>query len=171
MYLIMNSIIRRDLLFFVANLVLGTIIFPLSPVWSDQKSLTGRGLATISTPKGATIFAEIADTPSKRVHGLMFRTTMAPDRGMLFAFPEVGDWTFWMKNTKMSLDILWMDASGEVVHIEPNVPICTRTDEGCPRYHSLKKSLYVLELKAGMAERFGIERGSQLSIAFPQHKH
>jgi uncharacterized membrane protein (UPF0127 family) len=130
-------------------------------------SLAGKGLAVISTPNGDNIFAEIADTPAKRAEGLMGRTNLAPDHGMLFTFSEPGHWTFWMKNTKMSLDILWLDTGGKVVHLESNVPICTRTDEGCPRYHPSKKALYVLELRAGMAERLGIHKGTVLEIALP----
>ena len=72
-----------------------------------------------------------------------------------------------MKNTKMALDIIWLDGNGKVVHIEPKVPVCTRTDEGCPRYHSRKKAMYVLELKAEMAERFKIRAGTPLSIVLP----
>ena len=121
-------------------------------------------MATITTPRGAVISVEIADTPAKRSQGLMFRNNMPHDHGMLFIFDESDHWTFWMKNTKMPLDILWIDASKQVVHVEPNVSICTRTDEGCPRYHTLSEALYVLELKAGMAQHFGISAGSQLKI-------
>ena len=92
---------------------------------------------------------------------------MPPDRGMLFVFNRLDRWIFWMKNTKMSLDILWLDAAKTVVHIEANVPICTRTDEGCPRYRTLRNAQYVLELGTGMAEQFGIRQDSQLSITFP----
>ena len=73
--------------------------------------------------------------------GLMFRTNMAPDHGMLFKFfRRLGNWTFWMKNTKIPLDIIWLDETGNVVHIEPKVPICTRTDDGCPRYPFAERS-------------------------------
>ena len=143
--------------------------FTLPSSWGqiENLSLAGKGLATISTPKGTVIFAEVADTPAKRAQGLMFRTNLAPDHGMLFKFPELGNWTFWMKNTKIPLDIIWLDETGNVVHIEPKVPICTRTDDGCPRYHSRKKAMYVLELKAEMAAQFQIHPGTPLSVALP----
>ncbi len=141
----------------------------LFPVWGycDGQRPSNRSLATIATPQGTLISAEIADTPAKRSQGLMFRTNMPHNHGMLFIFDKPGHWTFWMKNTKMSLDILWIDALGEVVHLEQNVSICTRTDEGCPRYHTLKESRYVLELKAGMARQFEIKAGSTLKINLP----
>lgn len=125
------------------------------------------GLASIATPQGTQILAEIADTPDKRAKGLMFRSSMAPDQGMLFRFPKLGHWTFWMKNTKISLDIIWMDKLGRIIHIEAQAPICTRTDDGCPRYYAHQKSWQVLEIKAGMAEKLGLDIGQQLAISLP----
>ncbi len=133
----------------------------------QQGSLASKGLAVISTPNGDTIFVEIADTPAKRAQGLMGRTNLAPDHGMLFIFSEPGQWTFWMKNTKIPLDIIWLDKNGIVVYLASNVPICTRIDEGCPRYHPSQKALYALELRSGMAERLGIKKGTKLEIALP----
>ena len=140
-------------------------ILPIS--YAQSVSLSEKGLGTIVTPKGATIFVEIADSPDKRGKGLMFRPSMAPDRGMLFLFPELGDQTFWMKNTLISLDIFWLDESGTIVHLEQNVPICTRKDDACPRYQAPHKSLQVLELNAGMAEKFDLTVGNQLKIDLP----
>lgn len=143
-------------------------IWPTSQLAYGQSVLpSGNGLGTIGTPKGTTIFVEIADSPDKRAQGLMFRSSMAPDRGMLFLFPEQGDQTFWMKNTLISLDIFWLDESGTILHLEPNVPICTRQDDGCPRYQAPHKSLQVLELNAGMAEKLDLAVGNQLKIDLP----
>ncbi len=135
--------------------------------YGQAGSTTGKGLGTISTPSGTTLFVEIADSPDKRAQGLMFRPSMAPDRGMLFQFPEKGDHTFWMKNTLISLDMLWLDESGTVLHLEANVPTCSRKDDGCPRYRAPFKSLQVLELNAGMAKKLNLTTGSQLEIDLP----
>jgi hypothetical protein len=128
------------------------------------------GIAHISTPKGSVILAEIADSPDKRAQGLMNRPSIEMNQGMLFQFPELGYWTFWMKNTKIPLDILWLDKTGTIIHIEPNVPICTRTDDHCPRYYSHKQSWQVLELNAGMAEKLELIPGSRLTISAPQSR-
>lgn len=125
------------------------------------------GLARIATPKGAIIFAEVADTLDKRAQGLMYRTAMDENHGMLFIFPESGHWTFWMKNTMIPLDILWMDQKGTIIHIEANVPICTRVDDHCPRHYSYKQSWQVLELNAGTAEKLQLLPGSRLTIFLP----
>ena len=72
-----------------------------------------------------------------------------------------------MKNTLIPLDMFWLDKSGVVLHLEQNVPICSRKDDGCPRYRSPSKSLQVLELNAGMAKKLGVTLGSQLKIDLP----
>ena len=88
------------------------------------------GLIPITLPGGTLIHAEIADTTRKRAEGLMYRDHLDKNRGMLFKFDEARPWTFWMKNTKIPLDIIWMNEKRQIVHIESNVPICTRTDDG-----------------------------------------
>ena len=124
-------------------------------------------LIQISTPTGATIQAEIADTTEKRAKGLMYRDSLAKDRGMLFTFAEPQMWTFWMKNTRISLDIIWMDGKKRIVHIERNVPACPRTDDGCPQYQPNENALYVLELAAGVADALQLRRGSVLKFQAP----
>jgi len=124
-------------------------------------------LITVKTPHGALIQAELADTALKRAQGLMFRERLADDRGMLFIFGDAQPWTFWMKNTKIPLDIIWMDGKKTIIHIERNVPICTRQDDGCPQYHSAEGALYVLELGGGRAEALQLQRGMRLSFKQP----
>jgi hypothetical protein len=133
----------------------------------DTASGERERLVPILLPDGTTIQAELADTPVKRAQGLMFRERLPKDRGMLFTFGEARPWTFWMKNTKIPLDIIWMDAKKRIVHIERNVPICTRTDDTCPLYEPNEGSLYVLELGAGMAADYQLRRGLTLKFALP----
>ncbi len=122
------------------------------------------GLLPVKTPGGATIYAELADTTEKRARGLMFRNSLAPDRGMLFTFAEPKPWTFWMKNTKVPLDIIWLDGKKRIVHIERNVPICTRTDDSCPQYQPTEDAMYVLEIAGGMADALKLQRGATLQF-------
>ena len=124
-------------------------------------------LIQILTPNGATIHAEIADTTEKRAKGLMYRDSLPQDRGMLFTFAEPQLWTFWMKNTRISLDIIWMDGKKRIVHIERNVPTCSRTDDGCPQYQPNDNAMYVLELAAGVADALKLQRGSVLKFQVP----
>jgi len=125
------------------------------------------GLIPITLPEGTIIQAELADTPHKRAEGLMYRTHLADDRGMLFTFSQVQAWVFWMKNTKIPLDLIWINEKKQIIHMEQNVPICTRTDDSCPQYRPNEGALYVLELAAGRAERLKLQRGSKLQFQLP----
>ena len=125
------------------------------------------GLVPITLPGGAVIQAELADTPKKRAEGLMYREHLDPGRGMLFTFPQAQAWVFWMKNTKIPLDLIWINEKKQIVHMEQNVPICTRTDDSCPQYRPNEDALYVLELAGGQAEALKLQRGSKLQFRIP----
>ena len=125
------------------------------------------GLIPIQLPGGVTIHAEVADTTKKRAQGLMYREHLDKNRGMLFTFDQAQPWTFWMKNTKIPLDIIWLNEKKQIIHIARNVPICTRTDDGCPQYQPNDPAMYVLELGGGEADRLKLERGSKLQFRLP----
>ena len=125
------------------------------------------GLIPITIPGGAVIHAELANTPQKRAEGLMYREHLGDDRGMLFTFLQAQAWVFWMKNTKIPLDLIWINEKKQIIHMEQNVPICTRTDDSCPQYRPNEGALYVLELAAGRAEKLKLQRGSKLQFQVP----
>jgi uncharacterized protein len=100
---------------------------------------------------------EVADTPEERSRGLMFRERMPENQGMLFVFPETLPVGFWMQNTILPLDLLFVAEDGEVRAILPGVPFSTDTiSPGEP-------VRFVLELNAGTAAREGIAVGDRLS--------
>jgi uncharacterized protein len=154
------EILMRRCLFF-------TCLMALAFAFSAHALGGQDGVVQISTPNGATIQAEIADTTEKRAKGLMYRDSLPKDRGMLFTFAEPQLWTFWMKNTRISLDIIWMDGKKRIVHIERNVPTCPRTDDGCPQYQPNDNAVYVLELAAGVADALKLQRGLVLKFQVP----
>ena len=125
------------------------------------------GLIPITLPGSIIIYAELADTPQKRAEGLMYREHLGADRGMLFTFPQAQAWVFWMKNTKITLDLIWVNEKKQIVHIEQRVPICARTDDSCPQYRPNENALYVLELVGGQAESLKLQRGSKLQFKIP----
>ena len=124
-------------------------------------------LIAVTLPQGTVVMAELADTVEERARGLMFRPSLEKNRGMLFAFAEPQPWSFWMKNTRISLDIIWMDQKKKIVHIERNVPPCSRTDDGCPQYQPNENAVYVLELAAGSADALNLRRGTTLRFRLP----
>ena len=121
----------------------------------------------ITLPGGTIIQAELADTAQKRAEGLMYREHLGPDRGMLFTFSQAQAWVFWMKNTKIPLDLIWINEKKQIIHMEQQVPICTKSDDSCPQYRPNEGALYVLELAGGQAERLKLERGSKLQFLVP----
>ncbi|HKJ17736.1 MAG TPA: DUF192 domain-containing protein, partial [Xanthomonadales bacterium] len=115
--------------------------------------------------KGEKFSVEIADTPDKQQLGLMFRESMPRDHGMLFIFPGETMRSFWMKNTKIPLDIIYFDKDLEMVSHSRAVPCRTRQ---CPGYPSTGPAMYVLELNAGLAEELGLVAGDQLEVHLPR---
>ena len=112
--------------------------------------------------KGHTFSVEIADTDATREHGLMDRTEMAADHGMLFVFQDDIPRAFWMKNTKIPLDMLYFDADRRLVSVQHNVPPCTA--DPCPAYSSGAPARYVLELNGGEARKIGVMAGDEMEI-------
>ncbi|MEM9204753.1 MAG: DUF192 domain-containing protein [Pseudomonadota bacterium] len=104
------------------------------------------------------IAIEVADTPPKRAQGLMNRETMAQDAGMLFDFKNDRVVTMWMKNTILSLDMIFIDKSGSVIRIaEDTVPFSETT------ISSGQPVRYVLEVNAGVSRKIGLEPGDTIS--------
>lgn len=118
--------------------------------------------ARVVTPSGSTITIEVASNDTARARGLMFRETLADDRGMLFLFRTDDSHSFWMKNTLIPLDMIWLDAGGRIVHIERDVPPCP--GDPCPSYGPDIPSRHVLELSAGGAARYDLKPGDVLRI-------
>ncbi len=114
----------------------------------------------LTLPDGKPLQVEIARTPTARARGLMFRATLPEDYGMLFIFERPGKNQFWMKNTLIPLDILWMDDRKRIIHIAYQVPPCKL--DPCPLYGPTADSHYVLEVKAGVAHKRGLRIGMPL---------
>jgi uncharacterized protein len=111
---------------------------------------------------GKRFTVEVADTQEKQALGLMYRDELADDRGMVFLFPSEAPRSFWMKNCRISLDILYFDKDLKMVSSALSAPPC-RT-QSCPSYPSKAPAMYVLELRAGMATELGIAVGDSLIL-------
>ena len=113
--------------------------------------------------KGKRFAVEIADDAAERERGLMFRDELAPDRGMLFIHEREEDQAYWMKNTKIPLDILYFDHDRRLVSVQQRVPPCSLGDR-CPPFPSEGPALYVLELNGGTVESMGVKPGDELKF-------
>jgi uncharacterized membrane protein (UPF0127 family) len=107
--------------------------------------------------------AVAADSPSREL-GLMCVTGLRPQHGMLFVFPVAARQPFWMKNTLIPLDMIWLDADGKVTTVAADVPASTRTtpDAGVARRTGFGR--FVIELAAGEARTDGIAVGTTFSL-------
>ena len=105
---------------------------------------------------------ELATNDFERARGLMFRSTLAADQGMLFIFDSRGEYPFWMKNTQIPLDIIWLDEDRKVVFINADTAPCLPT--ACVSINPQKLAKFVLELNGGAAQRIGLAVGDKLSF-------
>lgn len=108
---------------------------------------------------------ELAKTAEERSRGLMFRESLDSDKGMLFIFDKEGEYPFWMKNTLIPLDIIWINAKEEVVFISDNTQPC-KEEFPCLSINPGKNAKYVLEVNGGVAEKIGLKIGDKISIKF-----
>ncbi|MBW2995533.1 DUF192 domain-containing protein [Candidatus Woesearchaeota archaeon] len=106
---------------------------------------------------------ELAVTTEQRAKGLMHRTHLDEDKGMLFVFEKSDIYGFWMKNTLIPLDIIWIDENKTIVHINKDTQPCKQ--DPCLSYRPEKEAKYVLELSAGAADRIGLKIGDKVSIS------
>jgi len=111
--------------------------------------------------RGACVKTEVADDDYSRSVGLMFRKSMEETQGMIFVFDSDEYHSFWMKNTIIPLDMLWINSSNQVVHIEHAVPC--RMDP-CRLYTPGRKARYVLEVNGGYTMRHGLMAGDDVTI-------
>lgn len=113
----------------------------------------------VEAPGAPSIDVELAQNDPDRAHGLMFRPTLSDEEGMLFSWSYEGRRSFWMKNTCLALDMLFLDAKGYVVGILEQVPPMNETPRSvhCPAAH-------VLEVRAGWTRDHGVFAGQKVDI-------
>ena len=113
--------------------------------------------------KGQRFVVEVADDHDERARGLMFRDQLAEGSGMLFVHDAERPLAYWMKNTRIPLDIFYFDASRKLVSVSRGVPACSLGDR-CPPYPSAGPAIYVLELNAGQANELGVAPGDLITF-------
>jgi uncharacterized membrane protein (UPF0127 family) len=111
------------------------------------------------TPGSPRVLAEHANSDAARERGLMYRTEMPPDGGMLFSWSNSRPRSFWMKNTCLPLDMLFIDANGVIVSVQEQVPTLNLAprSSGCPAQR-------VLEVHAGWTRAHGVSPGQTVRI-------
>jgi uncharacterized membrane protein (UPF0127 family) len=123
---------------------------------SRPKTLT----ITTSENRSVEVLVEVADEPDEQAKGLMNRTALGEDRGMLFVFPSEEERSFWMKNTLIPLSIAYIDAEGRIVDIQDMKAL----DDDPPHYVSAEPAQYALEVNKGFFDGRGVEVGDSVIV-------
>ena len=122
------------------------------------------GLSTVvidaSGGKKVEVLVEIADGPFEQARGLMHRTALGEDRGMLFVYPDERPLSFWMKNTLIPLSIAYINSEGRITDILNMKPLDDRT----PHYVSSESVQYALEVNKGFFEERGVKVGNHADL-------
>ncbi|WP_404926505.1 DUF192 domain-containing protein [Mesorhizobium sp. ORM16] len=138
----------------------GAFFHSLQPASADRRAMIlavdPQPLVAVTKGGERSFSVEIADTSAELDAGLMFREEMADDHGMLFVFEEPRNLSFWMKNTPMPLDLIFVGQDGRVRAIKQGMP------QSEAMISPSEPARFVLELKAGTAARSGIEDGDLL---------
>ncbi len=114
----------------------------------------------------ATVTLEVADTGEERQQGLMHRQSLAENHGMIFVYSDEDTRTFWMKNTYIPLDMIFIAEDGTIVDIQEADPEPNTPDHELERYTSLEPAMYVIEVNQGFSEKHGIEIGDQILLDY-----
>ncbi len=113
----------------------------------------------LTLPGGQVLRVETEVSNFELLRGLMFRTSLAPDRGMLFVYPKPDHYQTWMYQTLIPLDIIWMDSNRQIVALDENAPPCKTQASKCPKYGGKMISAFALEIGGGMAKKYGLHPG------------
>ena len=149
---------------FIAAVIIGVVGIMTLP--SDVK------LESVKFPMGTIMIddvplqVQIADSEPRRIRGLMFQDQLPYDQGMIFVFEKPGLYSLWMLNMQFSLDMIWFDQDGKIVHIEKDVPPCKTPLEiaACQSIIPDEEAVYVLEVTSGFVDQNNITQDSIMKI-------
>ncbi len=137
---------------------------PTAPVLTPAPRITNQKIEgeltfinSTDTSQTKRIAIEVADTPEERNRGLMDRRNLPDSTGMLFIFENSGQQNFWMKNTYIPLDIIYVNASKQIVKIHKYA-----TPHSIDSYPSEKEALYVVEVNGGFTDQYKIQEGDRI---------
>ena len=140
----------------IVIIALFAVVIGFTIWYQNNKSLDGSRVCF-----GENCFVvEVVDSAAERTTGLMNRESLADDRGMLFIFDSEALYPFWMKNTLIPLDMIWLDADKKIVAIQENAVPCVA--DPCPIYNPKVPALYVVELNGGTVAAKDIKVGEQV---------
>lgn len=127
-----------------------------------EQKLPAKKLSVKTADGSASFRVQVAETFKQREVGLMFREHMGNDEGMVFLFEREEPLNFWMKNTLIPLDMVFMDKDWKVVSIQKQAQPCKA--DPCVLYPSGENAKYVLEINGGLSDKLGIQKGATVRL-------
>ena len=110
---------------------------------------------------GVNVTASLSTTPDSQSKGLSIKDSLNENEGMLFIFESPQKYSFWMKDMKFPIDIIWINSTGKIAHLEKNLSPCYLLLP-CPSYAPKNDSLYVLEVVSNFTNKFGVSVGDSV---------
>jgi uncharacterized protein len=132
-------------------------------IMGEDGSTSNKYRTVIVSVNGIEVVADVAATNEQRAKGLSVKDSLPEYEAMLFVFETAQEHSFWMKNMKFPIDIIWLDSDKAVVHIEHYLQPCS-LDVFCPSYKPNNNALYVLETAAGFAQKHDIVEGTRVEF-------
>ncbi|MCK5084325.1 MAG: DUF192 domain-containing protein [Candidatus Pacebacteria bacterium] len=153
---------NKTIIFIIILPIFATLLFAIyNQFFSDNKVEKENEAIKVCIEENC-FDVEIADTAQEREVGLMNREYLDQSNGMLFVFEEEGVHNFWMKNTLISLDIIWIDENRKIIYIEKNAKPCKI--EQCKLFGPDENAKYVLEINGGLTEKTGVGIGNEIEL-------
>ncbi len=136
-------------------------------VLAQEQKQNQTALVTVG---GVNLITSLSTTPDAQSKGLAIRDSLNENEGMLFIFETPQKYSFWMKDMKFPIDIIWINQDGKIVHIEKNLPPCVFLLP-CPSYTPKDDSLYVLEVVSNFTNKFNINVGDPVDSKVIRQGH
>jgi uncharacterized protein len=149
----------------VVKLLAAAVMLALGACALKPTEVGGLNTTEVTFPSGQTVVAETMLRKEDQMRGMMYRDSLAKDRGMLFVHPADGSYPYWMYQCRIPLDIIWMNHDRSIVEISANTPACPSTSaRECPTFGGHEKARYVLELAGGGAALYNLKVGDALTF-------
>lgn len=144
----------------ISGFLLGEVAFSFALVDPDDLIEDVKSTSVVKV-NNVTVDVILATTPSDQSKGLAVKDSMNENEGMLFVFKNPQKHSFWMKDMKFPIDIIWADSAGKIVHIEKNLQPCIFLLP-CTSYSPISDSLYVLEVVSNFTNKYDVKIGDQI---------
>ena len=151
----------RKLISFVIVLVYLFILEGISNGYYENVDLKHQGNIVVKIKDNPFLMA-IAKTSEERMLGLMYKERLDSNKGMIFIYNKEKKHSFWMKNTLIPLDIIWLNKSKHVVYISKNTQPCKQND--CLSIKPDRRAIYVLEINANITDKLGLSIGDLIEF-------